>query len=323
MPLLLRVDPHDLVAEVLVLAEDVGEGVVDVVVRVLPGLGGRGGVPVPGRGVDLGIVHPVPLAVQDVVADLHVLEDLRHRERRRAGDLGGAVAGAEQQHAADHREAPLHRDHALDVAAIALAEVGVDPVADRIELAAELLELLRREVASGLSASGVVAVIVSLSWFQSAISIGPSGALTQVRIISPSLPWTSPVRRSRTSPRAEPADAGVADAHPAAEGQHGAGLLAADQDRRAAVTLGLDPALGEAHRAALRLRRARRRSPAGSAPCGAAGDRPPRSQCALIASSISAGPERKAWRSRQSGQSRSRSPGPILPCSPVIRRCSR
>ena len=83
MPGLVRVDPHDLVAEVLVLAADVGVGVVDVVVRVLPRLRGRGGVPVPGGGVDLGIVHPVPLAVHDVVADLHVLEDLGGRVGRR------------------------------------------------------------------------------------------------------------------------------------------------------------------------------------------------------------------------------------------------
>lgn len=32
VPLLMRVDPHDLVAQVLALATDVGEGVVDVVV---------------------------------------------------------------------------------------------------------------------------------------------------------------------------------------------------------------------------------------------------------------------------------------------------
>ena len=105
VPLLMRVDPHDLVAEVLVLAADVRVGVVDVVVRVLPRLGGRCGVPVPGRRVDLGVVHPVPLAVEDVVADLHVLEDLGRRVRGRAGHPGGPVARAEQQHAARARRA--------------------------------------------------------------------------------------------------------------------------------------------------------------------------------------------------------------------------
>ena len=47
MPRLVRVDPHDLVPEVAVLAADVGEGVVDVVVGVLPCLGGGGTIPVP------------------------------------------------------------------------------------------------------------------------------------------------------------------------------------------------------------------------------------------------------------------------------------
>ena len=32
--------------------------------------------------MDLGIVHPIPLAVHDVVAEFHVLDDLRRREQR-------------------------------------------------------------------------------------------------------------------------------------------------------------------------------------------------------------------------------------------------
>src|SRR4051794_32479749 len=50
--------------------------------------------------------------------------------------------------------------------------------------------------------------------------------------------------------RTEPPDACVADAHPAAEGKRGAGLLAGDEDRKTAVALGLDIALQEADRAA-------------------------------------------------------------------------
>ena len=97
MPVLVRVDAHDLVAEVAVLAADVRERVVHVVVRVLPRLRGRRRVPVPGGGVDVRIVHPVPLAVQHVVADLHVLEDLRQRQRRGARPArpaGGARTAA-------------------------------------------------------------------------------------------------------------------------------------------------------------------------------------------------------------------------------------
>jgi hypothetical protein len=47
----------------------------------------------------------------------------------------------------------------------------------------------------------------------------------------------------------------VADAHPAAEGQRGARLLAADEDRRAAVATRLDHAFEEPHEASLALAR--------------------------------------------------------------------
>ncbi len=43
--------------------------------------------------MNLGIAHPVPLAMHDVVTDLHVLEDLRHRGPRRAHQPGGREEG--------------------------------------------------------------------------------------------------------------------------------------------------------------------------------------------------------------------------------------
>src|SRR5690242_16121879 len=49
---------------------------------------------------------------------------------------------------------------------------------------------------------------------------------------------------------AEPADAGVADAHPAAVGKLRPGLLAGDEDRRSPVAGRLEAALGEADRPA-------------------------------------------------------------------------
>ena len=145
VPFLVRVDPHDLVAEVAVLAQDVGVGVVDVVVGVLPRLRGGRGVPVPVQGVDLGIVHPVPLAVHDVVADLHVLQDLAQRQQRGAGDPRGFVARGDQQQAAEHDEPAVHLDHARDVAPVAIAEVLEDLVVDRVQFAAERIELLRAQ----------------------------------------------------------------------------------------------------------------------------------------------------------------------------------
>ena len=96
VPLLLGVDAHDLVAQVLVQPEDVRVRVVDVVVGVLPRLLGGGGVPVPVRGVDDRVVHPVPLAVHHVVADLHVLQDLGRAQRRRAQDPHRLVLRGQQ-----------------------------------------------------------------------------------------------------------------------------------------------------------------------------------------------------------------------------------
>ena len=124
VPALVLVDAHDPVAEVVVLADDVGVRVVQLVVRVLPLLGRRRVVPLPGGGVDLRVAHPVPLAVQDVVADLHVLQDLRH------GQAGGAdqPRGREdrdQQHApAGQLEPALRRDDPADVGGVVLAAAG-------------------------------------------------------------------------------------------------------------------------------------------------------------------------------------------------------
>ena len=153
----------------------------------------------------------------------------------------GRLAGGEQQHAADHGQPPLHLDHALDVAAVAVAEVGEDPVADRVELARQLVELLLGEVRERALALGIYrcggGTLIGLPFVgsQSAISIGPSGALTQVRTISPSLPWTSPVRRSRTSPeQSRPTQVWQMPIRQP-KGSVGAGLLAGDEDRRAAV----------------------------------------------------------------------------------------
>ena len=78
LPGLVSGNPEQAVADVIVHAEDVGVLVVHEVVGVPPMLGRPGHVPLPRRGVNFGVVHPVPLAMHDVVADLHVLDDLGH-----------------------------------------------------------------------------------------------------------------------------------------------------------------------------------------------------------------------------------------------------
>ncbi len=60
-------------------------------------------------------------------------------------DPGGLEAGADQHRAAHQHEPPVQRDHRVDVLGVALAEVVEDLVVDRVELLAELLDLLGAE----------------------------------------------------------------------------------------------------------------------------------------------------------------------------------
>src|SRR5688572_29611833 len=71
-----------------------------------------------------------------------------------------------------------------------MSELGEDLVVDRGELVADLLELFGGEMSRR----------VFDRVHHSAISTAPSGALTQVRTISPSEPCTRPLRMSRTRP---------------------------------------------------------------------------------------------------------------------------
>ena len=146
VPLLGVVDPHDPVAEVVVVADDVGVGVVDLVVAVLPVVGRGDVVPLPHRRVDLGVAHPVPLAVDDVVPDLHVVEDLGDAQAGGAGDPGDRVATEEQHRPRTHLEVALGRDHPADVAGVGLAEVVHHRGADLVELAPDLLDVCGGQV---------------------------------------------------------------------------------------------------------------------------------------------------------------------------------
>ncbi len=95
LPALVLAHPQDAVADVAVHPDDVGVGVVHVVVRVPPLVGRAGGVPLEVAAGDRRVTHPVVLAVHDVVADLHVVQDLRdaqHRGARPARPAAGTAA---------------------------------------------------------------------------------------------------------------------------------------------------------------------------------------------------------------------------------------
>src|SRR3546814_2071995 len=80
MPFLLVRHAQDGVAEITILAEDVGVGVMLVVMEVAPHAGIADVVPLVALRIQLRIIGPVVLAMHHVVADLHVLDDLGVRE---------------------------------------------------------------------------------------------------------------------------------------------------------------------------------------------------------------------------------------------------
>ena len=244
MPLLVRVDPHDLVAEVAVLAEDVRVRVVDVVVRVLPRLGGRGGVPVPGLELITGsfiqshwpcrTLWPISmfsriLAIPSVAAP----DSPRHPPARR-----------DQLRAADQRQPPLERDHRADVAGVAVAEVGLDLLVQLVELPADLLDLLGGEPVQRVLGVGALlrtgrarcrserrslswASLLG-SWVWSELDLdrslgGVDAGADDLALLAVDLA----VAQVAHPAGAQLADAGVADALAAAVGQVEARLLAA------------------------------------------------------------------------------------------------
>ena len=79
--------------------------------------------------MDFLVTHPVPLAVHDVVTDLHVLQDLRHGETGGADDPRGRQDGEQQDAAASEFQPALHFDDAADVRGVARTPVGDDFVA--------------------------------------------------------------------------------------------------------------------------------------------------------------------------------------------------
>ena len=146
LPALVASDAQQAVADVVVHAENVGVLVVHEIVGVAPVLGRPGHVPLPRRGVNLGVVHPVPLAVHDVVADLHVLDDLGHAEGQGARPPGRSPRAGRQQDAARDFQGALGSDGAADVAGIALAARVFDVLADGVELNAQVFDVGVRQM---------------------------------------------------------------------------------------------------------------------------------------------------------------------------------
>src|ERR1700730_533166 len=167
-----------------------------VVVRVAPLVTRTSGVPFEALGVETWILHPVVLAVHHVVADLHVVEDLGQRERGHAAEPCRRQEAGEQQPPAAQLERTLGLDDPADVVGVALAEICKDAIAKRVELPAELLDLLFAQLWMGSGHRD----LVPLFRFQISSATSPAGTDTQSWISSSSSAETSPVRTVRTSP---------------------------------------------------------------------------------------------------------------------------
>src|SRR5690606_22857986 len=89
------------------------------------------------------VIHEVVLAMHDVMADLHVLQDLGDAEQHTADRPGQRIIAEMDQRPARDLEVALLADDAPDVVGIALADGTQDLCAQRVQLLAKGFQLLR------------------------------------------------------------------------------------------------------------------------------------------------------------------------------------
>src|SRR5271165_5818735 len=87
------------------------------------------------------IVHPVPLAVHDIVANLHVLDDLGQTKRHGSGPPRRAFRATGEQESAGYLDGTLCGDGAADVAGVALAQGILNVQPDRVQLEGQILDV--------------------------------------------------------------------------------------------------------------------------------------------------------------------------------------
>nr|WP_222106520.1 hypothetical protein [Mycobacterium simulans] len=79
--------------------------------------------------------------MHDVVADLHVFDDLGQTEGRRAGPPSPAPGTGRQDHSAGDLKSALKGDGAVDVPCIALTTAVLDLGADRVQLSGQAVNV--------------------------------------------------------------------------------------------------------------------------------------------------------------------------------------
>jgi len=94
--------------------------------------------------MDLRIIHPVPLAVHDVVPDFHVLDDLGKRQHACAERPRIPVSADDQSDSRRHFAHALQCDDSTDIPRVAFAQCGFYFFPDRIQFRAELYDICGR-----------------------------------------------------------------------------------------------------------------------------------------------------------------------------------
>src|SRR5271156_4512540 len=145
-PRLVTGDAHDAVTEVVVDADNVGEHVMAVVVGVPPLRGQACHVPLPGGGVNFGIVHPIPLTVADIVAQLHVLDALGRGQCASSERPSGTGSADADHDTGGQIEAALNSDGALDVRAVLRAKRIFDVETDRVQFDGKCFDIRGAQV---------------------------------------------------------------------------------------------------------------------------------------------------------------------------------
>jgi hypothetical protein len=92
--------------------------------------------------VDLGLVHPVPLAVHDVVTDLHVLDDLGQTKSHGPRPPRRAFRATGQHEPSGYIEGTLRSNGAPDVARVALTKGILNVQPDRVQFDGQILDVL-------------------------------------------------------------------------------------------------------------------------------------------------------------------------------------
>ena len=114
-----------------------------------PLLAVAGNVPLKGLRVQRRVTGPVVLAVHDVVADLHVVQNLGVGQGQHAGNPAQGAHAKVQQRAATNFAGAADADHVADVVHIGLAQVVHHAVADGVDFAFEFSDLFAAQVGRG------------------------------------------------------------------------------------------------------------------------------------------------------------------------------